>query len=105
LRDHRQSDPPGPPGSAHSTVAKGGEHRLDNGLLLRSDVHAMFDHGYLGVDLNHRLMVSPRLRADFGDDEEFDARAGQPITLPGRRPNREFLEWHTDKVFKASDGS
>jgi putative restriction endonuclease len=25
-------------------VTKGGEHRLDNGLLLRSDVHAMFDH-------------------------------------------------------------
>jgi HNH endonuclease len=26
-------------------VAKGGEHRLDKGLLLRSDVHALFDRG------------------------------------------------------------
>ncbi len=25
----------------------GGEHRLDNGLLLRSDVHALYDSGYL----------------------------------------------------------
>ncbi|MEV4473927.1 HNH endonuclease signature motif containing protein [Nonomuraea sp. NPDC049504] len=31
-------------------VAVGGEHRLDNGLLLRSDVHTLFDRGYLAVD-------------------------------------------------------
>ena len=31
-------------------VTAGGEHRLDNGLLLRSDVHTLFDRGYLGVD-------------------------------------------------------
>jgi putative restriction endonuclease len=86
-------------------VTKGGEHRLDNGLLLRSDVHAMFDHGYLGVDPEYRLMVSSRLRADFGGGEEFYARAGEPITMPERRtdrPSREFLGWHTEKVFKAS---
>jgi putative restriction endonuclease len=27
-------------------VTAGGEHRLDNGLLLRSNVHTMFDRGY-----------------------------------------------------------
>jgi hypothetical protein len=26
----------------------------------------MFDRGYLGVDPAHRLLVSPRLREDFG---------------------------------------
>jgi putative restriction endonuclease len=31
-------------------VTAGGEHRIDNGLLLRSDVHTMFDRGYLAVD-------------------------------------------------------
>jgi putative restriction endonuclease len=86
-------------------VAEGGEHRLDNGLLLRSDVHIMFDRGYLGVDPRHRLMVSPRLRAEFGNGDEFYARAGQTIELPARRadqPGREFLEWHLDEVFRAS---
>ncbi len=39
-------------------VAEGGEHYLDNGLLLRSDAHRMFDWGYLGVDPSHRLMVA-----------------------------------------------
>jgi putative restriction endonuclease len=86
-------------------VSKHGEHRLDNGLLLRSDVHTMFDRGYLGVDPEHRLIVSPRLRADFGNGDEFYARAGQPVIVPERRPDRpnhEILEWHAAEVFLAS---
>jgi putative restriction endonuclease len=86
-------------------VTAGGEHRLDNGLLLRSDVHTMFDRGYLGVDPHYRLRVSPRLREEFGNGEQFYAKAGQVIDLPARRadrPRREFLEWHLDEVFQAS---
>jgi putative restriction endonuclease len=83
----------------------GGEHRLDNGLLLRSDVHTLFDRGYLGIDPRYRLLVSRRLREEFGNGEQFYSRAGQTINLPQRRhdrPNPEFLEWHADEVFQAS---
>jgi putative restriction endonuclease len=83
-------------------VAEGGEHRLDNGLLLRSDIHTLFDRGYLGVDSRYRLLVSPRLRADFSNGDQFYAQVGQVIDLPERRadrPGREFLEWHLDEVF------
>ena len=86
-------------------LPRGGEHRLDNGLLLRSDVHTLYDRGYLGVDPKFRLLVSPRLRQEFGNGEQFYARAGEPIAVPerrGDRPNREFLEWHLDEVFKAA---
>jgi len=88
-------------------LSNGGEHRLDNGLLLRSDVHTLFDQGYLAVDPKFRLVVSPRLRSEFENGEEFyaQAAAGDPITLPQRRhdrPNKEFLEWHLDEKFRAS---
>jgi len=86
-------------------VTAGGEHRLDNGLLLRSDAHTLFDAGYLGVDPMHRLMVSPRLRSEFGNGDEFYARAGEMIDLPDRRvdrPSPEFLEWHLDEKYLAS---
>lgn len=66
-------------------VTAGGEHRLDNGLLLRSDVHTLFDRGYLGVDAKYRLRVSPRLREDFSNGDQFYAMAGQVIGLPERR--------------------
>ena len=52
-------------------VASGGEHRLDNGVLLRSDVHTLYDRGYLGVDRNYRLMVSRRLRDDFSNGDQY----------------------------------
>jgi len=89
-------------------VTSNGENRVDNGLLLRSDVHILFDRGYLGVHPSSRtLMVSPRLRLDYGNGEEFYARASahEPVAVPSRRvdqPNVEFLEWHTDTVFLAS---
>lgn len=72
---------------------------------LRSDVHTMFDRGYLAIDDNHRLLVSPRLRGELGNGDQFYARAGEVIDLPNRkidRPQREFLRWHMDTVFKAS---
>lgn len=86
-------------------LTAGGQHRLDNGILLRSDVHTLFDRGYLAVDTRHRLRVSPRLRTEFGNGEQFYAKAGDTIALPDRRaerPHREVLEWHLDTVFKAS---
>jgi putative restriction endonuclease len=49
------------------------------------------------------LRVSPRLRNEFGNGEQFYAKAGERIDLPDHRPNRpqrEFLEWHLDTVFK-----
>jgi putative restriction endonuclease len=53
----------------------------------------------------YRLLVSPRLRADFSNGDQFYAHAGQPIELPDRRadrPGRDFLDWHLEEVFKAS---
>lgn len=86
-------------------VGSGGEHRLDNGLLLRADVHIMFDRGYLSIDPSYRLAVSPRLRDEFGSGEQFYAMERNRIALPPRRrqrPSTEFLEWHRDTVFLAA---
>jgi putative restriction endonuclease len=86
-------------------VTQGGEHRLDNGLLLRSDVHTLFDRGYLGIDSGYRLRVSPRLREEFANGDQYYARVGQVIAVPAHpreRPAREFVEWHMDERFLAS---
>jgi putative restriction endonuclease len=105
MRRHQIKDPACATGAHIVPVTAGGRNRLDNGLVLRADVHAMFDGGYLGVDTRYRLRVSPCLRDEFGNGEQFYARAGEAIAVPARRadrPQREFLEWHLDEVFKAS---
>jgi putative restriction endonuclease len=82
--------------------SQGGPHDPANGLLLRSDVHSLFDHGYLTVTDDHRLELSPRLRGDWGNGKAYEAFHGQRIHLPdtpGERPAAEFLRWHQEHVF------
>ncbi len=66
---------------------------------------SLYDRGHLGDDPKHRLLVSPRLREEFGNGEQFYTRVGRTIAVPEHRtdrPNREFLEWHLDTIFEAS---
>lgn len=86
-------------------VQRGGQHRLDNGLLLRSDIHTLYDRGYVGIDPKYRLLVSSRLRQDFNNGDQLYQIAGERIAVPerpGDRPNREFLERHLDEVYLSS---
>jgi putative restriction endonuclease len=83
-------------------VSEGGQHRVDNGLLLRSDMHRLFDDGFIGLDSKYRLRVSPAIRERFGNGDWLYSREGEQISVPDRlidRPNAEFLEWHADTVF------
>jgi putative restriction endonuclease len=84
-------------------VTAGGQHRIENGLLLRSDIHTLFDRGYLTVGLDHRLRVSHSLREDFDNGKYYLSMSGAEIFLPSRmedRPKAEVLEWHRDTVFR-----
>ena len=47
-----------------------GPHDINNGLLLRADLHRLFDLGYLTVTPDHALHVSERLKADYDNGRE-----------------------------------
>jgi putative restriction endonuclease len=77
-------------------------HAVPNGLLLRSDLHRLFDKGYVTVTPDLRIQVSRRIREEFANGREYYALAGKEIRLPGRledRPDVRALEWHADTVF------
>lgn len=83
-------------------VTEGGQHRLDNGLLLRTDVHRLFDTGYVTVTPDGRFLASRRLKDDFDNGEPYMPFHGKRIWMPGEpgsQPSREGLEWHSDVVF------
>lgn len=83
--------------------AKDGPHEIRNGILLRSDLHNLFDLGYLTVTLDYRVKVSRRIREEFENGRHYYALDNQPLQVVPRlesaRPAREFLEWHQG-VFK-----
>lgn len=83
-------------------VSAQGQHRVENGLLLRSDIHTLFDRGYVTVTPDHRFRVSRRLREDWDNGRVYYELEGRDVWVPGRetdRPSRQELEWHADSVF------
>jgi putative restriction endonuclease len=84
-------------------VARGGQHELPNGLLLRSDVHRLYDKGYVTVTPDLVFRVSRRLKTDFHNGEHYFQLDGSPIWTPrseDAQPAPAALEWHADTVFK-----
>ncbi len=82
---------------------QGGEHRVDNGLLLRSDVHRLYERGYVTVTPDYVFRVGESLRQDFKNGHSYYGLDRQRISVPDSelwRPNRELLEWHWDAVFR-----
>ncbi|MBI2088266.1 MAG: HNH endonuclease [Deltaproteobacteria bacterium] len=84
-------------------VTQEGKHRVDNGLLLRSDIHKLFDAGYVTVTPDYKFRASRKLKDEFDNGEEYLRLQGSNIWLPRDpdcRPSREFLEWHSDTVYR-----
>lgn len=79
-------------------------HEISNGLLLRSDLHRLFDKGYLTIDPKDRVvLVSPRIKAEFENGRDYYALQGQHIREPIDtmfRPSTENLEFHVHNVFR-----
>jgi putative restriction endonuclease len=80
-----------------------GPHQVENGLLLRKDLHALFDAGYVTVTATHRLRVSRKIREEFENGRDYYALDGRDVRLPippNMPPSPEFLEWHGDIRFR-----
>lgn len=81
-----------------------GPHRVANGLLLRSDLHKLFDLGYVTVTPELRLEVSARLREEWHNGREYYAHHGKRLEhLPmdaANLPGRDFLRWHNENRFE-----
>ena len=83
--------------------AASGPHDLRNGILLRKDLHALFDAGYVTVTSALELRVSRRIREEFENGRDYYALDKAPVhvpTLPAHRPSAEYLVWHGDTVFR-----
>ena len=81
-----------------------GPNQVSNGILLRSDLHKLFDLGYLTVTLDLRLEVSPRLKGEWHNGREYYSYHGQPLVVqpsdPASRPATEYLSWHNENRFR-----
>ncbi|MGB7540167.1 MAG: HNH endonuclease [Anaerolineales bacterium] len=103
--------------------SKDGTHKPDNGILIRSDLHTLFDLGYVTITPQYRFEVSKHIpplaksshrktpdahcsggkREDYENGHEYYALHGQAIHVPEKavyKPAGENLAWHNENVYK-----
>ena len=84
------------------SYADGGSHEGSNGLLLRTDIHKLFDLGYVTVDESRRFIVSRRLKEDFDNGRHYyELHGGQvrPPEMSAVNPSNDALKWHRENRF------
>jgi putative restriction endonuclease len=81
---------------------EGGAHTKSNGILLRKDIHCVFDSGYATVDKDYRFVVSNKVKEVFDNGNEYRRLHGKGLLLPKSKsdwPNLDLLQWHNENKF------
>lgn len=83
--------------------ADSGPHRVDNGLLLRADIHQLFDRGYVTITRDHHVEVSRRIKEEFDNGDDYlDLHGKRLQVLPADdsdRPSDDFIVHHQDEIY------
>jgi len=84
--------------------SRGGDHSLSNGLLLRSDLHKLFDLGYLTIEPSTlKIRVSKKIREEFENGRDYYRLDGRPLRQPENQlafPAIEKLRYHYENEFR-----
>lgn len=81
--------------AAHiSAVSSGGQHAISNGLLLRADIHNLFDRGLLTIDSSYIVHLDSSIRNSAGYKQ---LHLKPLLNLPAQKqemPSKALLENH-----------
>jgi putative restriction endonuclease len=82
--------------------AEGGEHLRSNGILLRKDIHSVFDAGYVTIKDDLTFSVSKKVKEVFNNGEEYLRLHGRRIRPPKEKadwPDMDVLRWHNKERY------
>ena len=81
-----------------------GPNSINNGLLLRSDLHILFDRGYITVTPEYKIEVSKKIKEEFNNGKHYYAFHGKELqSLPHLnqdKPSLDFVRWHNENIYK-----
>lgn len=74
---------------------------LTNGLLLRADLHKLFDNYYITITTDSYIEVSSKIKEEYENGREYYKLHGKKLEVlpenPRDKPSFEYLEWHNSK--------
>jgi hypothetical protein len=85
--------------AAHiNSFAQTGEHHLNGGLLLRRDIHSLFDANLISVNPESwKIQIAPRLQSF----ETYRPLNGRSLLVPeGSRPSIDLVRSHFDQSLR-----
>lgn len=81
-----------------------GPHLVSNGILLRSDLHKLFDGGYLTITNDLKVEVSSRIKEEFQNGKEYYKYHGSDLlVVPNRKvdlPKETYIDWHNTNIYR-----
>lgn len=83
--------------------ADGGPHKISNGVLMRRDIHSLFDLGYVTISPDLKFEVSKKIREEYENGRHYYSLHGADIQLPDdtrQWPDRSALKWHNEYRYK-----
>ncbi|MBN1369687.1 MAG: HNH endonuclease [Dehalococcoidaceae bacterium] len=82
--------------------SESGGHTINNGILMRRDLHALFDRGYITINPALEIEVSRRIKEEYENGRDYYRLHGNKIHVPAKavyQPSRDYIEWHNSKVY------
>ncbi len=80
-----------------------GPHDTRNGILLRKDLHTLFDRGFITVTGDYFIEVSKKIKENYGNGREYYAFHGkQLMNTPDSiddKPAIDYLKWHNENIY------
>jgi putative restriction endonuclease len=83
--------------------SESGPNHLSNGILLRADMHKLYDSGYITLTKEYRVLISRKIKEEFENGKEYYKFHGNELlVLPENllnRPNLSYIEWHNNNIY------
>lgn len=88
--------------AAHIIAYSGdGTHCQSNGILLRKDLHCLFDAGFITIGEDHKIIVSDKINDLYPGNSYYSEFNGKSISEPVLTPlSNEALKWHRENIFR-----
>ena len=83
--------------------SENGLHVVSNGILMRRDLHALLDKGYMTITPSMTVEVSRRIKEEFENGRDYYRHHGSTIRLPSdpsSRPSPDYLAWHNANIYR-----
>jgi len=85
-------------------ISRSGPNYIRNGLLLRSDIHKLFDSGYITITKDLKIEVSKKIKEEYENGKEYYQFDGKNLfMLPVNKedkPYHEYVGWHNENVYR-----